>query len=291
MSTQGWPWGVTPPPRGEDLPYDDGEPMETPRHRDQMVLLIDTLKRAWSHRDDFYVGGNEFVYFSQLQAKHNDFRGPDVYVVLDPVIKKERKSWVVWEEGGRTPDVIIELLSPGSEATDRGEKMRIYSRVLRVAEYFLFDPWDGRLEGYRLDSLRGSYEPMQTDERGWLRSERLGLRLGKVHAAQGGIEADWLRWIDDDGSTLPTDEERQREAEAGAQAAKDEAQAAKDEAQAAKDEAQAAKDEAQAVKDEAQAAQEQARQKLQAAGHKLVESGMSARDVAELLGVDESLIR
>src|SRR5262245_18015289 len=106
-----WTSGVRGPPRGEDLPYSDGEPMDTARHRIQMVILVDSLGSAWADRDDFYVGGNEFVYFSELQAKNNDFRGPDVYVVLDTV-KKERKSWVVWEEGGQMPDVVIELTSP-----------------------------------------------------------------------------------------------------------------------------------------------------------------------------------
>ncbi len=80
-----------------------------------------------------------FVYFSELQAKKNDFRGPDVFVVLDTV-RRERKSWVVWGENGRTPDVVIELLSPSTEAVDRGEKMRVYSKLLRVTHYYLFDP-------------------------------------------------------------------------------------------------------------------------------------------------------
>ena len=35
---------VRPPPRGEDLPYSDGEPMESDRHVQQMVLLINTLR-------------------------------------------------------------------------------------------------------------------------------------------------------------------------------------------------------------------------------------------------------
>ena len=48
--------------------------METERHRHQMNLLIDSLAEAWNDRDDFYVGGNMFVYYSELQAKRNDFR-------------------------------------------------------------------------------------------------------------------------------------------------------------------------------------------------------------------------
>ncbi|WP_437604602.1 hypothetical protein WMF20_25545 [Sorangium sp. So ce834] len=33
-------------------------------------------------REDVYVSGNVAIYFSELQAKKNDFRGPDVFVVL-----------------------------------------------------------------------------------------------------------------------------------------------------------------------------------------------------------------
>ena len=35
-------------PTEDDLPCDDGEPMETPRHREQMNLLIDSLKVHWA---------------------------------------------------------------------------------------------------------------------------------------------------------------------------------------------------------------------------------------------------
>jgi Uma2 family endonuclease len=193
---------VRPPPRGEDLPYSDGEPMESERHRDQMALLITTLNDAWRDRDDFYVGGDMFVYFSESQARKNDFRGPDVFVVMDTV-RKERKSWVVWEENGRTPDVVIELLSESTEHVDRGEKMRIYARLLHVGEYYLFDPMSGVFEGYELDRASRTYRRRQVDERGRLSSPMTGLSLGVVHQTIGYITAPWLRWFDVEGNVLP----------------------------------------------------------------------------------------
>jgi len=42
--------GVRQPPRGEDLPCSDGEPMESERHFRQMMLLILTLNDAWRDR-------------------------------------------------------------------------------------------------------------------------------------------------------------------------------------------------------------------------------------------------
>ncbi|MGH8056933.1 MAG: hypothetical protein ACREOH_06795 [Candidatus Entotheonellia bacterium] len=45
-------------PTEDELPCDDGEPMETARHRDQMLLLIESLRVHWADRHNYYVGGN-----------------------------------------------------------------------------------------------------------------------------------------------------------------------------------------------------------------------------------------
>jgi hypothetical protein len=50
-------------PTEDDLPCDDGEPMETPRHREQTNLLIDSLKVHWADRTGYYVGGNMFLHY------------------------------------------------------------------------------------------------------------------------------------------------------------------------------------------------------------------------------------
>ncbi|NEO28266.1 MAG: Uma2 family endonuclease, partial [Kamptonema sp. SIO4C4] len=128
------------PPTQEELPYDDGEPMETQRHQDQMTMLIYTLSPWIEQREDGYTGGNMFVYFSLEQVRSQDFKGPDFFAVLG-VPKGERRSWVVWEEG-KGPDVVIELLSSSTANVDKGEKKRIYQDQLRVPEYYWFDPFN-----------------------------------------------------------------------------------------------------------------------------------------------------
>jgi Uma2 family endonuclease len=193
------------PPGELELPSDDGEPMETNRHRLQMTLLIQSLKRAWADRHDYFVGGNMFVYFSELQVKHNDFRGPDVFVVLDTT-DRDRLSWVAWGEG-KLPDVVIELLSSRTRHIDRGEKMRIYSRVWRTPHYFLYDPWSHELEGYHLDADTMDYVPLQPDERGDLPCKLLGFRLGLREGSFEGVRTRWLRWISESGVVVPTAEE------------------------------------------------------------------------------------
>ena len=196
------------PPTEDELPYSDGEPMESERHILQMQLLMDTLKTHWGDRDVF-VGGNMFVYYSLQQVRNRDFRGPDFFVVLD-VPRGERKSWVIWEEG-KGPDVVIELLSESTAEEDRGHKMRVYQDWLRVPEYYWYDPFSGELAGFRLSNRR--YTPLAPDEQERLTSNTLGLLLTRWTGTYKGIEAMWLRFAEADGTLLPTPEEKAEAAE------------------------------------------------------------------------------
>jgi Uma2 family endonuclease len=183
-----------PPPGGW---LSDEPQMETYKHLMQMLALIVTLRWIWRERRDYFVGGNLTIYFSPRQKKSEDLRGPDFFVVLDVDGTRERNSWVVWEEGGRYPNVILEILSHSTEHVDRGEKKRIYQDVFRTPEYFLFDPESLAFEGHRL--VAGRYEPMLADAAGRLVSEQLGLRLG--------VEGGEVRFFALDGSPIPRPEE------------------------------------------------------------------------------------
>ena len=119
--------------------YSDEPPLESDLHRDQINLLIRLLRWAWQERQDFYVSGNTTVYYSPDQVKSRDFRGPDFFVVLGAE-KSPRKSWVVWQEGGVYPHVIIELLSSSTARVDRELKKELYQNIFRTPDYFWFDP-------------------------------------------------------------------------------------------------------------------------------------------------------
>src|SRR5262245_36593945 len=90
-----------------------------------------------------------FIYFSLAQVRHQDFRGPDFFAVLD-VPKRECKSWVVWAQG-RGPDVAIELLSesPASQGHTMQSHTEVYSlsdtRSRRCAPRFARFPYQRRL--------------------------------------------------------------------------------------------------------------------------------------------------
>jgi len=278
---EGWPAGLKPPPRGRDLPYDDGEPMETINHRWQMNLLIEVF--TWAiNREDAFVGGNHALYYSALQAKRNDFKAPDVFVVLDAIDNPERLSWVVWEEDGRTPNVVIELLSQSTERSDRGNKKRIYEQILKVPDYFIYDPVDFRFEGWRLDN--GVYRPLVPDAHGRLFCHEVGLWLGRSQGEYIKRRSTWLRLFDAEGQLVPTFTEaaveqakvsigqanadvKQAKAalEQGRAAAKAEVERAKAEVEQAKAEAEQAKAALEQARAEASIALEQARAEVERA--------------------------
>ncbi len=208
-------------PTQDELPSDDGIPMESQRHKLQMDLLIYPLIPWLKNREDGYVGGNMFVYFSSAQLKNQDFRGPDVFVVLG-VPKGERKSWVVWEEG-KAPDVVIELLSEQTAQEDKTTKKQIYQDRLRVPEYFWYDPFNLEdLAGFILED--GIYQPLSFDSQNKLISQRLGLSLVLWQGTYQEVNTVWLRWANLDGTILPTGGEKAQEAEQKATQAEQKAQ-------------------------------------------------------------------
>ncbi len=153
----------------------DESPMETELHLRQLMLLIQSLELLWKDRQDFYAFGNLTIYYSPNQRKSEYFRGPDFFVVLG-VARKPRKSWVVWEEDGKYPHVIIDILSDSTAETDRGLKKEIYQETFRTPNYFWFDPTSLEFKGFQL--MAGKYEEIAANEQGWLWSQQLELFLG-----------------------------------------------------------------------------------------------------------------
>jgi Uma2 family endonuclease len=196
------------PPSQAELPDDDGIPMESARHKAQMDLLIDALIPWLSEREDGFIGGNMFVYYSLAQVRNKDFKGPDFFAVLG-VPKGERRSWVVWEEG-KAPDVVIELLSDSTSQADKNLKKLIYQNQMRVPEYFWYDPFNpDDLAGF--SNNKGIYQPIAANGQNQLVSQSLGLGLQLWQGNYKGINATWLRWGTLLGELLPTPEEKERQ--------------------------------------------------------------------------------
>ena len=223
-----------------ELVYDDGEPLESDWHVVELSLLRTLIRQSMAEqaRSDFFVGTNMFVYYSVQQAREvadeeskglekRAFRGPDVFWVGNAKSRK-RKCWIAWEEDGRLPDVIVELLSPSTANKDRKEKKDLYAQVFRTAEYFLYEPETRKLEGFRL--VDRSYRPIPPDEQGRLWSGQLGVFLGLWHGFYEGTDDDWVRLFRPDGTLVPTGAEAERQR---AEAERQRAEAADQRAEAA----------------------------------------------------------
>ncbi|MEN3002682.1 MAG: Uma2 family endonuclease [Armatimonadota bacterium] len=207
------PFPVPPLPRIKLL-EGDGEPLESDWHVVQIHLLDELVRQLWHGRTDFFCGGNMFIYYSLRQARSVKrgrplYKGPDFFVVKDVDGTKPRKYWVVWEEEGRYPDVIVELLSPTTAQKDKEDNLRLYAQTFHTAEYFWYDVETGELCGFRLGGRE--YVPIERDERGWLWSEELGVWLGVWEGEYQGRRYRWLRLYYPDGSLVPTAAEAERQ--------------------------------------------------------------------------------
>ncbi|MCP4016595.1 MAG: Uma2 family endonuclease, partial [Delftia sp.] len=205
-----------------DLPGEDGEPMENERERIQISLGIESLDHHWQDRNDFYVAGNMFLYYSLPQAQavieelktpslpKRAFRGPDMFVALGVDGSYRRQKWVVWEEKGKYPNVIFEFLSPSTRMKDLGEKKHLYEQTFGTGEYFCFDylnpAKNDSLLGWRLDVL-GHYRPITPDKRGWLRSEELNLWVGRWSGSILRDDTVWMRFYTPEGDLVPVSAE------------------------------------------------------------------------------------
>jgi Uma2 family endonuclease len=184
-------------------PESDGKPMaETPIHADNLAGLIQMLKEHYEGDDSVYISGNMFLYFVEGDPKKAI--SPDVFVALG-VGNRYRPIYRTWLEGGKGPDLVVEMTSPKTKKEDAGKKLLIYQDILQVREYFRFDPLDEYLkpplQGLRL--VEGRYVPIEPVD-GRIPSEVTGL-----HFFKDGTD---LKVMDPTtGETFLTLEERRRE--------------------------------------------------------------------------------
>jgi Uma2 family endonuclease len=156
-------------------PESDGKPMgETDLHIDALIYLREALKDYFRDEPQVYVAGNMFLYYEE--GNPAACLAPDVFVVQG-VIKQERRTYKLWEEG-QPPAVVFEITSRGTRLEDLGTKRVVYA-MLGVQEYFLYDPLgeylQPPLQGYQLQ--QGEYQRMPPGGAGVLASQVLGVEL------------------------------------------------------------------------------------------------------------------
>jgi Uma2 family endonuclease len=208
--------------------------------------------------DTFYTAADINLYYDPHHTAR--YKRPDWLAVLGvPQVSDQselRLSYVIWQEE-IAPYLIVELLSPGTEAEDLGTRVQdveqpprkwdVYERFLQVPYYATYSRYTRELRPFGL--VAGRYRRLDRDEapvadRPGLWLPEAGIGLGVWSGAYEGVQGEWLRFFDASGDWLPCGAERlaqeRQRAEQEAQRAEQEAQRAEQEAQRAEQQAQRA---------------------------------------------------
>jgi Uma2 family endonuclease len=262
-----------------DLPSEDPEEPGLPDefHDLQPQLLSRTLQLGDVSRENYFTASDLNLYYD---VKHPLWhKRPDWFLVVNvPRLydgKDLRRSYVVWQEG-RSPDVVVEFLSPGTDREDLGRfydeaesaresftsepgkppgKFEMYEQVLRVPHYIVYSRYTQKLRYFKLIGRQYQEQELQTQNpRLWLDDLRIG--LGIWAGDFDGVPSHWLRWCDRQGNWLLTDTE-QEELE----------------------------------KEQAQLEKEQAQAQLRRTARNLLVTGMAIAQIAEIMGLSESQVQ
>jgi Uma2 family endonuclease len=232
---------------------------ETDLHRNEMMDLIVTLEDHFATDADVYVSGNILLFYEEgNRRKHVS---PDALVVRNLPKLPPREYYLLWEEG-KAPDVVVEITSKTTRREDRTKKLTLYRDVLKVPEYFQFDPREEYLkpplQGHRL--VGGEYVSIAPV------ADRIPSRLLGLHFERQGTH---LRLYDPaTGAYLATPRERA----AAEKAARQQAEASRQQAEASRQQAEAARQSEAKARRRAEAARKreaEVRQKLEADNERL----------------------
>lgn len=132
------------------------EPSPTERHQ-RAIGNLHVFLRRWVS-----AGRSGVVYLAPFDVvlSDEDVVQPDILFV-----SAERRSVVTPKNVQGAPDLVVEVLSPGTDRRDRVVKLRIYAEA-GVREAWVVDPWAETLEvvalqeeGRPATSYRGSERP------------------------------------------------------------------------------------------------------------------------------------
>lgn len=81
----------------------------------------------------------------KIQISDDTVLYPDVFVTCD---RQDLQTEMIF----RAPTLVIEVLSPSTQAYDRSQKFALYRRLPSLSEYALIDPETRRAEAFRINS-------------------------------------------------------------------------------------------------------------------------------------------
>jgi Uma2 family endonuclease len=204
-----------------DLPSEDPNEPGLPDefHDFQPQLLRETFQSDTYPADEVFIGTDLNLYYD---VRHTQWhKRPDWFAVLGVPRSAHqselRWSYLVWQEGVN-PFVVVELLSPGTEAEDLGQTLReisqpptkweVYERILRIPYYVIFDRYTHRLRAFHLVATQ--YKELELPEQKlWLEDVQIG--LGVWEGIYADAQGSWLRCYDASGRWIPTLAERAKQ--------------------------------------------------------------------------------
>ena len=194
-------------PDANQLITEDDTPVDNFASEKQQRLLVGSLYSSLQNQS-FLAAANVGVYYTDLQPPIV----PDIFLSLDVQVpqkwwEKQNRCYMVWRFG-KPPEVVIEIVS-NQEGEELGKKLKIYE-TMRASYYIVYDPNQQLSEQVlRVHELRGRryFETSET----WL--EQVGLGLTLWSGTFEGRQDNWLRWCYQDGTILPTGDERAKKAE------------------------------------------------------------------------------
>ncbi len=231
----------------DDLPSEDAEEPGLPDefHEFQPQLLRETCQLSGEAIAPYFIGTDLNLYYDSRQPLWS--KRPDWFLALGVTPASDqpalRLSYVIWQESV-VPFLVVELLSPGTEAEDLGRSLRaveqpptkwqVYEQSLRIPYYVVFDRYQNQLIAFRSVALHYEEIPI-ANQQIWFPELDLGVGVWQGHYQ--AIEGLWLRWYDAAGNWIPTPSEK---AEQERQRAEQERQHAEQERQRAEQERQRA---------------------------------------------------
>lgn len=196
-------------------PESDGQPMAegTTQYR-WIVIIKGGLDIQYRDDANVFVAGDLFWYPVEGQTAIRV--APDVLVALGRP-RAERRSYLQWMEDNVSPQVVFEILSPGNTKQEMEEKFAFYQRY-GVEEYYLYDPEERRLDGWRRTAARLTPIP-QMD--GWI-SPLLGIRFDMSTAELRIFSREGRQFVD-----VPILDAQREQAEREAEQARQQAEQAR----------------------------------------------------------------
>jgi len=160
------------------LAWEEDQPEKHEFHRGEVFAMVGARRihgRVVSNLDREFgvlLKGSPCQVFHEgmkVQIGEDTVLYPDVFVTCD-------KADLATDQIFRAPTLVIEVLSPTTQAYDRSKKFALYRRLPSLQEYILVDPETRRIEGFRR-TAEGQWVLHDMSDGDTLEAGCLGLRV------------------------------------------------------------------------------------------------------------------